>query len=230
MASYLFPTHTLLWMRSSFTMMTCRTRPISYLYEHRPTNLCPHYTRTQDHHLRRNKSQCKLVAFLPPQSPASHRGSSRPARTTRRTSSLRIRYLRIPSNQNLLQSRRQWMAYQLPDSHSRDGKNQPHSPATALGNITIARFGIRSSQPKAPTPKPSPLRDPQTPAYQLHHNHPSTGKRKSASYPPVHSLPAPVPADHPIQSPPSPPAESIERLSHYQPLGELFIICRCGVL
>ncbi len=32
-------------------------------------------------------------------------------------------------------------------------KNQPHSPATALGHITIARSGIRSSQPKAPKPK-----------------------------------------------------------------------------
>jgi hypothetical protein len=32
-------------------------------------------------------------------------------------------------------------------------KNQPHSPATALGHITIARSGIQSSQPKAPKPK-----------------------------------------------------------------------------
>jgi hypothetical protein len=40
-------------------------------------------TRTQDHHLRRQKPQCKRVAFLPTQDPAINSLQRRPARTTR---------------------------------------------------------------------------------------------------------------------------------------------------
>jgi hypothetical protein len=75
-------------------------------------------------------------------------------------------------------------------------KNQPHSPATALGHITIARSGIRSSQLKAPKPKAlattrsqaSGLSAPSLP-FQVHR------KRKLTSDPPVHSLPALAPQD-----------------------------------
>jgi hypothetical protein len=65
-ASFLFPTHKFLWTRSSSTMTIYTTRPISYLYEHRSTNLRPHYPRTQDHHLRGQISQCKREALLTP--------------------------------------------------------------------------------------------------------------------------------------------------------------------
>ncbi len=93
-------------------------------------------------------------------------------------------------------------------------KNQPHSPATALGHITIARSGIRSSQPKAPKPKALATtrsqasgRSAQSPPLQVHL------KRKLTTDPPVHSLPALVPPDRTSRSL---PADSIEQLSHYQ--------------
>jgi hypothetical protein len=97
-------------------------------------------------------------------------------------------------------------------------KNQPHSPATALGHITIARSGIRSSQPKATKSKAlattrskaSGLPVP-PPPLQLH------PKRKRTSDPPVHSLPAPVPPDLNIQPQHNILADSIELLNHYQP-------------
>jgi hypothetical protein len=98
-------------------------------------------------------------------------------------------------------------------------KNQPQSPATALGHITIARSGIRSFQPKVITSKAlattrstkaSGLSAPPNPL-QVHH------KRKRISNLPVHSPPAPVPPDLTSQQQHSIPADSIEQLSHYQP-------------
>ena len=88
-------------------------------------------------------------------------------------------------------------------------KNQPHSPATALGHITIARSGIRSSQPKSPTSKV--LVTTRSQAASL------PAPLPSAPDPPVRSLPARVLPVYNSKSPPSLPAESIEHLCHYQP-------------
>ncbi len=156
------------------------------------------------------------MALLTTQSPASQRSPSRPARTTRRPSAIRIGHFRIPSHQDLLQRRSQWLAHQLPDlTPEMIRKNQPHSPATALGHITIVRSGIRSSQPKPPKPKALATtrsqasgRSALTPPLQVHL------KRKHTSAPPGHSLPALVPPDRTSQSL---PADSIEQLSHYPP-------------
>ena len=90
-------------------------------------------------------------------------------------------------------------------------KNQPQSPATALGHITIARFGIRSSQPKTSDSKASATTRSKS---TVQHSPPSqpTRKRQREIGPPAspqglpafglpadglpaHSLPAPVELD-----------------------------------
>jgi hypothetical protein len=81
-------------------------------------------------------------------------------------------------------------------------KNQPHSPATSLGHITIARSGIRSSQPKFP--KPNALATTRSQAFG-----------QSAPTPPI---PAHFKRQRTTDSPVrSLPADSIEQLSYYQP-------------
>jgi len=65
------------------------------------------------------------VAVFTTQGQASHRSSSRPARTARRTSSLCVGNIRIPSNQDLLHRRSKRLAHQLPDAHSRDDLKKP---------------------------------------------------------------------------------------------------------
>jgi hypothetical protein len=80
-------------------------------------------------------------------------------------------------------------------------KTQPHSPATALGHIIIARSGIRSSQPKTSDPKvlattrsQSSVRPDPTPPSQ------TTRKRQRAL--------------GSSASPPGPPASSLQLQSH----------------
>ena len=102
-------------------------------------------------------------------------------------------------------------------------KNQPQSPATALGHITIARSGIRSSQPKTSDSKASATRRSKSTGLHSPLSQP-TRKRKRAPGPPAstqslpaYGLPAPVELDTPAQSQQSQPADTTERLSHYQP-------------
>ena len=116
-------------------------------------------------------------------------------------------------------------------------KNQPHSPATALGHISIARSGIRSSQPKASNPKalaatrsqssvrPNPTPPPpSTRKRQRSHGPPASPPGQPAPSPPAQlapglpapSLPAPA-LNTQSQTQQSPSADTIEHLSHYQP-------------
>ena len=112
-------------------------------------------------------------------------------------------------------------------------KNQPQSPATALRHITIARSGIRSSQPKTSDSKASATTRSKS---TIQHSPPSqpTRKRQREIGPPAspqglpvyglpadglpaHSLPAPVELDTLSQSQQGQPADTTEHLSHYQP-------------
>jgi hypothetical protein len=93
-------------------------------------------------------------------------------------------------------------------------RNQPHSPATALGHITASRSRIRSTKPKTSVNKneSAPLR----PAHQLHHFQRTMSWPRRDRRPNAHQHPDPSPLLHPTahsdtsnDTSPGPPAPVI---------------------